>query len=79
MTDNVFLNLCNARHSAAKDKCLNSEDMLVLSEDVVEKAIDKLNTGKSSNEYGLCSEHFKSGNPLFTQVFNKILSDKKIP
>ena len=81
--NNVFLSLCNARRSAAKDKCLNSEDTLVLSEDDVEKAIDSLNTGKSSDEYSLCSEHFKSEkselNPVITQVFNKMLSDKKIP
>ena len=42
--DNVFLSLCNAPRSAAKDKCLNSEDTLVLSEDDIEKAIDSLNT-----------------------------------
>ena len=45
--DNVFLNLFNARRSAAK--CLNSEDILVLSEDDVEKSIDKLNTPRCSD------------------------------
>ena len=81
--DNVFLNLCNIHCNDAEDKCLNSDDTIILSEEDVEKAIDKLNTGKSSDEYGLFSEHFKSGKseivPAFTKVFNKILSEKKIP
>ena len=38
--------------------------------------------GKSSDEYGLSSEHFKAGKseliPMITKDFNKILMDKKI-
>ena len=37
--------------SAAKDKCLNSEDTLVFSEDDVEKAIDSLESPAMNTVY----------------------------
>ena len=81
--DNIFLNLCNVRCNEAEEECMNSNDAIILGEDDVEKAINKLNSGKSGDEYGLFSEHFKAGKseivPAITKVFNKILSDKKIP
>ena len=81
--DNIFLNLCNVRCNEAEEECINSKDTIILSEDDVEKAINKLNSGKPGDEYGLFSEHFKAGKseivPAITRVFNKILSDKKIP
>ena len=70
--------MCNIHCNDAEDKCLNSDDTIILSEEDDEKA-----TGKSSDEYGLFSEHFKSGKseivPAITKVFNIILSEKKIP
>ena len=79
--DNIFPNLCNLRCNEAQDKSLNSAVSLTFCEDDVDKAIDQLNTGKSTDEYGLLSEHFKAEKseivPVITIIFNKILKIRK--
>jgi hypothetical protein len=49
----------------------------------VAKAIKKLNSNKSSDEFGLAAEHLKYGVevicPALTKVFNEILASSKSP
>ena len=56
---------------------------LHFSEAEVGTAIDNLNCGKALDEYGLVAEHFKAAKPaivpVITELFNKILSEKKVP
>ena len=58
-----------------------NEIMFTVSE--VETSIQKLNSGKSPDEYGLCAEHFKFGKDIIsehiTPVFNQILEQKSVP
>ena len=54
--DNVFLELCNLRCEETETKCREeSETEVCISEAEVGSAIDKLNNGKSLDEYGLAS------------------------
>ena len=54
-----------------------------ISEADVGTAIDKLNNGKSADEYRLSYEHFKVAKsiivPVLTRLFNEILTTKDIP
>ena len=54
-----------------------------ISEAEVGTAIDELNSGKSLDEYGLASEHFKAAKPaivpIVTRLFNSIISERKVP
>ena len=82
--DNVFLELCNVRcDELESDLSSQTEECLQFSDQYVEKAIDKMNTGKSPDEYGLTAEHFKSAKnlltPIITKVFNQILKEKAVP
>ena len=82
--DNVFLDLCNIRCADIESEYNEkSEEVLTLSESDVGSAIDKLNNGKSADEYGLSSEHFKAAKPVIvpvlTRLFNQILYEKDIP
>ena len=78
----VFLKLCNVRCDEIQDKCSKSDESLSFCEADIEKAIDHLNNGKTMDEYGLSSVHFKAGKselvPIITKFVNKILTDKKI-
>ena len=49
---------------------------LTFCEDDVEKAIDQLNTGKSTDEYGLLSQHFKAEKPEIVPVITTIFKDQ---
>ena len=82
--DNVFLDLCNIQCADIESEYNEkSEEVLTLSESDVGSAIDKLNNGKSADEYGLSSEHFKAAKPVIvpvlTRLFNQILYEKDIP
>ena len=82
--DSVFLELCNLRCENFESECnTNSETELTVLESEVGPAIDKLNNGKATDEYGLSSEHFKAAKPVIvpvlTRLFNKILKEKNIP
>ena len=82
--DNVFLELCNIRcNDIEAELKTNSDTVLTISEADVGPAIDKLNNGKSADEYGLSSEHFKVAKPIIvpilTRLFNQILIEKDIP
>ena len=54
-----------------------------ISEADVGTAIDELDSGKSLDEYGLASEHFKAAKPailpIVTRLFNSIISERKVP
>jgi hypothetical protein len=54
-------------------------DHLWLSIEEVEKAIQKLNSGKSADEYGITAEHVKfAGSKIYTlyqDIFNQIVVD----
>ena len=49
----------------------------------VEDAIDKLNSGKSFDEYGLSAGHLKAAKhlitPVITETFNQIIKEKTVP
>ena len=82
--DNVFLELCNIRcNDIEAELNTKSDTVLTISEADVGPAIDKLNNGKSADEYGLSSEHFKAAKPIIvpilTRLFNQILLEKDIP
>ena len=84
--DNVFLELCNVRCANAEAEFSQNKHFdadLLISEADVGTAIDKLNNGKSADEYGLSSEHFKAAKPIIvpvlTRLFNQILISKDIP
>ena len=70
--------LCNIHCYDSEDKCLNSDDTIILSEEHVEKAIDKLNTGKSVMNMD-CSLNILSRESLKLSLLLPILSEKKIP
>ena len=76
--DSVFFELCNIRYNEAEcDFRSQTDDLITFSNEDIENAIDKVNTGKSSDEYGLCAEHFKSVKqtltPVIKDIFNLIL------
>ena len=54
-----------------------------VSEEEVIKAIKKMNTGKSAESDGICTEHFKYGAdeivPVIVNIINKIFRDLDIP
>lgn len=82
--DDAYLNLCSVRQNVIEQYLREenlSEIMFTVSE--VEISIQKLNNGKSPDEYGLCAEHFKFGKDLLsehiTPLFNQILETKSIP
>ena len=84
--DNVFLELCSVRCANAEAEFSQNKHFdadLLISEADVGTAIDKLNNGKSADEYGLSSEHFKAAKPIIvlvlTRLFNEILTSKDIP
>ncbi|MCG8033679.1 MAG: endonuclease/exonuclease/phosphatase family protein [Candidatus Thiodiazotropha taylori] len=64
-----------------KESGSGTEVLFVASD--IEKAISKLNTGKSADESGLHSEHFKAAGrivvPLLVILFNDILRSGSIP
>ena len=49
----------------------------------VEEAIDKLNSRKSPDEYGLPAEYLKAAKylitPVITETFNQIIKEKTVP
>ena len=61
--------------------CAQIEDSLTFSNKNVEDAIDKLNSGKSPDEYGLSAGHLKAAKhiitPVSTETFNQIIKEKK--
>ena len=82
--DSVFLELCNVRcRETENDFSEQTEDSLTFSNKNVEEAIDKLNSGKSPDEYGLTAEHLKAAKhlitPVITETFNQIIKEKTVP
>ena len=82
--DSVFLELCNVRcRERENDFSEQTEDSLTFSNKNVEEAIDKLNSGKSPDEYGLTAEHLKAAKhlitPVITETFNQIIKEKTVP
>ena len=62
--DNVFLDSYNMRCEETETKCCDeSEIEICISEAEVGTAIDKLNSGKALDEYGLAPGHFKAVKP----------------
>ena len=84
--DNVFLDLCNVRCANAEAEFSQNKHFdadLFISEADFGTAIDKLNNGKSADENGLSSEHFKAAKPILVpappRLFNEILTTKEMP
>ena len=82
--DDTYLNLCSVRQELIEQhlKEENLSDIMFTAAEV-ETSIQKLNSGKSPDEYGLCAEHFKYGKDIvaehITPLFNQILETKSIP
>ena len=55
----------------------------VFNETDIQKAISKLNSGKSADEFGIQAEHLKSAGchvlPLLVTLFNDIVSNGEVP
>ena len=82
--DSAFLELCNIRCNEAESDFLSQPvDCLVFTNKDIEDAIDKMNSGKSADEYALTAEHLKSAKqliaPVITNTFNQILKNKEVP
>ena len=81
--EDTYLNLCSVRQNVIEQylKEESPNEMFTVSE--VETSIQKLNSGKSPDEYGLCAEHLKFGKDIIseyiTPVFNQILEQKSVP
>ena len=82
--DDSYLNLCSVRQNLIEQyvKEENSHEIMFTVTEV-ETAIQKMNSGKSPDEYGLCAEHFKFGKDIvseyITPLFNQILETKSVP
>jgi hypothetical protein len=82
--DNSYVNLCKIRQSLLEEE-LEKVNYATepFTEEEVQNSIDKLNTNKSSDEYGISAEHLKNSTKLIssflTKTFNKILEIRKAP
>ena len=83
--DNSYVNLCNIRQSLLIEEELEKVHYATepFTEEEVQNSIDKLNTNKSSDEYGINAEHLKNSkksiSSFLTKTFNKILEIRKAP
>ena len=82
--DSVFLELCNVRCGEIENDFLTqTEESISFTNRNVEDAIDKLNSGKAPDEYGLSAEHLKAAKhvivPVITETFNQIMKLKTVP
>jgi hypothetical protein len=82
--DNSYVNLCNIRQSLIEEELENVHYAIEpFTEEEVQNSIDKLNTNKSSDEYGISAEHLKNSKKVIssflTKTFNKILEMRKTP
>ena len=82
--DNSYVNLCNIRQSLLEEELEKVHYATEpFTEEEVQNSIDKLNTNKSSDEYGISAEHLKNSKKLIssflTKTFNKILEIRKAP
>ena len=80
--DNSYVNLCNIRQSLLEEELVHYATE-PFTEEEVQNSIDKLNTNKSSDEYGINAEHLKNSkksiSSFLTKTFNKILEIRKAP
>jgi hypothetical protein len=68
--DNTYVNLCNMRQSLLEEELEKVHYATEpFTEEEVQNSIDKLNTNKSSDEYGISAEH---------QEINVLLSHKNL-
>ena len=82
--DSVFLELCNIRcDEAESDFNSQTDECLLFGNEDVENAMDKMNSGKAPDEYGLSAELFKPAKqfltPFKTNIFNQIMKKKSVP
>ncbi len=82
--DNDFRDLCNIRHDVISELYAAepaSIDAITRSE--VERAINRLNSGKSADEFNISSEHVKVGKsvllPYLCDIYNEILRSRIVP
>ena len=82
--ESSYLNLCSVRQKVV-EQYLKEENLteIMFTVSDIETGIQKLNSGKSPDEYGLCAEHLKMAKGIvsetITPVFNQILETKTIP
>ena len=84
--DNVFLEECEMRYNLINNIVNNQtiqDELTKFSPLEIKNAIDKLNTGKASDGYGLSTEHFKNaGETILSELanfFNNIMATGKVP
>ena len=71
--DSVFLELCNIRcDEAESDFNSQTNECLLFGNEDVENAMDKMNSGKAPDEYGLSAELFKPAKQFLTPIKTSI-------
>ena len=82
--DISYVNQCNINQSILEEELEKVHySTEPFTEEEVQNSIDKLNTNKSSDEYGISAEHLKNSKKIMssflTKTFNKILEIRKAP
>lgn len=82
--DNSYVNLCNIRQSILEEELERVHYATEpFTDEEVQNSIDKLNTNKSSDAYGISAGHLKNRKEVIfsflTKIFNKILEIRKAP
>jgi hypothetical protein len=82
--DISYVNQCNIKQSILEEELEKVHySTEPFTEEEVQNSIDKLNTNKSSDEYGISAEHLKNSKKIMssflTKTFNKILEIRKAP
>lgn len=83
--DSSYMDLCKTRQNLVeqyyKDHPVQASESYTELE--VKTSIERLNTGKSADEFGLTAEHLKHAKsaitPVLTRLFNKIKNNHSIP
>ncbi|MCG8113153.1 MAG: reverse transcriptase family protein [Candidatus Thiodiazotropha taylori] len=82
--ENTYLNLCSVRQKVV-EQYLKEENLteIMFTVSDIESGIQKLNSGKSPDEFGLSAEHLKFAKDIvaetITPLFNQILETRSIP
>ena len=67
--DNTYYDLCNIRQNLVEQfYSVNELTLQPYTNTDVSKSIDKLNTGKSSDEFGLSAEHLKHSEVIIVHI-----------
>ncbi|CAC5391219.1 unnamed protein product [Mytilus coruscus] len=82
--ENSYLELCQTRQKIVEETFSQKMPSInPYTEKEVKQATENLNTGKSSDEHGICAEHLEYTQhtvvPALTKINYKILQERKVP